>query len=104
MYPVQNKRYRDSPYVRNISGFTRAVEERIPTFSRALDKYFDIHFEAIIEEWQLLTDYELADLERRVEVITEKVQDLYDTKTTLEKRTANLEAEIEELEELHETD
>ena len=51
-----------------------------------------------------MTDYELADLERRVEVITEKVQDLYDTKTTLEKRTANLEAEIEELEELHETD
>lgn len=97
MYPVRT-RYRDSPYVRSIYGFTQSVEERIPTFTRALDTYFDAHFEAIIEEWQLLTDHEVRDLEKRIDKVTQEINTLYDQKSVLEKRAANLETEITALE------
>ena len=91
MYPTT--RYR-SPYVRSIYGFTQSVEERIPSLERTLDKYFDANFEAIIEEWGLLTDYELQDLERRLTTVTEQIDDLYSKKETIEKRVAKLDKEM----------
>ena len=97
MYPVQRK-YRDSPYLRSVYEMTHAVEERIPTFTRTLDEYFDAHFEAIIEEWQLLTDYELRDLEKKLDTLTEEIDRLYGGKSVLEKRASTLQREIEELE------
>ena len=96
MYPAN--RYRGSSYVRSISGFTHSVEERIPTFTRTLDVYFDAHFEAIIEEWQLLTDYELRDLEKRIDTVTSEINNLYNQKSVLETRAAALQAEVEALE------
>lgn len=95
MYPTT--RYQ-SPYVRSIYGFTRSVEERIPTLEKALDRYFDANFEAIIEEWQLLTDYELRDLERRLDSVTEQIDSLYTKKTDIEKRAKTLDKEITTLE------
>jgi chromosome segregation ATPase len=74
------------------------VEERLPSLERALDKYFDANFEAIIDEWGLLTDYELQDLERRLTTVTEQIDDLYTKKTTIEKRVTTLDKEIAALE------
>lgn len=95
MYPTT--RYQ-SPYMRSIYGFTRSVEERIPTLEKALDRYFDANFEAIIEEWQLLTDYELRDLEKRLDTVTGQIDNLYAKKTDIEKRAKTLDNEIKALE------
>ena len=97
MYPVRN-RYRDSPYLQSIYGFTRSIEERIPTFARTLDRYLDSNFEAFIEEWQLLTDHELRNLESRLESVTREIDALYNKKPVIEGRALNLEKEIGELE------
>lgn len=97
MYPVKPK-YRDSPYMRDIYEFTHAVERRIPTFTKTLDRYFDAHFEGIIEEWQLLTEHGLRDLENRLENVTVEINKLYSEKSVLEKRASALEAEVTALE------
>lgn len=97
MYPVQRK-YRDSHYLKSVYEFTDALEERIPTFTRTLDEYFDAHFEAIIEEWQLLTDNELRDMEKNLDILTEEIDRLYGGKSVLEERASTLLREIEELE------
>lgn len=97
MHPVRS-RYRDSPLIQSIHGFTRSVEERIPTFSRTLDRYLDSNFEAFIEEWQLLTDHELRDLESRLESLTREIDALYSRKSVIEERALNLEKEIGKLE------
>ena len=99
MYPVQRK-YRDSRYLRSVYEATHSVEERIPTFSRTLDTYFDVNFEALIEEWQLVTDYELQDLEKKLDAITGAIDALYSAKSELEERASSLKKEIEELEEV----
>ncbi len=96
MYPVRE--YRGSPYVRSVSEFAHSVEQRIPTLTRTLDRYFDVHFEEIIEEWQLLTDYELRDTEHRLEKVSAEITNLYKEKETLEERAAALDAELKELE------
>ena len=97
MYPVRRK-YGDSPYLERMYKMTHTVEEKIPTFTRTLDEYFDAHFEAIIEEWQLLTDYELRDMEKKLDSVTEEIDRLYGGKSVLEKRASTLQRDIEELE------
>ncbi len=95
MYPVQN-RLRGS-YWKGISAISR-LEERIPTLAGTLDSYFDENIEAIIEEWQLLTDYELKDLGKKLERVTEEINNLQTEKKTVEARAASLEAELTKLE------
>lgn len=97
MYPMET-RGRSSQYMRTLHELTHSVEERIPTFNRSLDRYFDVHFEAIINEWQLLTDHDLSELERRVDLVTEEVDRLYLHTSVLKKQAANLEEEIQFLE------
>lgn len=82
----------------SIYEFTEAVERRIPTFTRALDNYFDAHFEGIIEEWHLLTTNELSGLEKRLDLVTEEIDKLYNKKSVLEKRAQVVETEIAALE------
>ena len=41
------------------------LEQKLPTMDRSLDTYFDKNMEAIIEEWGLLVENDLLDLERR---------------------------------------
>ncbi|MBU7043581.1 MAG: hypothetical protein HXS47_08320 [Theionarchaea archaeon] len=93
MYPMKTKE-RGSRYVRSLYELSQSVEERIPTFNRSLDRYFDAHFEAIIDEWQLLTDRDLRDLERRVDHVTEEIDRLYLHKSVLETQVAKLTEEI----------
>lgn len=97
MYPMET-RGRGSQYMRTLYELTHSLEERVPTFNRSLDRYFDVHFEAIINEWQLLTDRDLSELERRVDLVTEEIDRLYLHKSVLEKQTAKLEEEIQFLE------
>jgi predicted nuclease with TOPRIM domain len=96
MYPVKRSRF--SPYLRTVGEYAHVVEERIPTFSKTLDRYFDAYFEEIITEWELLTEYELTDLADRVESVTRDIDQLYQEKSRIEERTAVLRKEIETLE------
>jgi hypothetical protein len=89
---------RGSRYARTLYELSQSVEERIPTFNRSLDRYFDAHFEAIINEWQLLTDHDLYEMERRVDRVTDEIDRLYLHKSVLEKQAAKLEEDIQFLE------
>jgi hypothetical protein len=74
------------------------LNEKLPTMDKALDTYFDKNIEAIIEEWGLLVENDLLDLERKVNRVTEQVNQLYIQKSVLSDRTAKLDALISKLE------
>ena len=74
------------------------IESRIPTFDRSLDAYFDRHFAAIIEEWDLVTENDLAKLETRLERVSDEITGLYAGKMALESRVQALDALITSLE------
>ncbi|MBU6998095.1 MAG: hypothetical protein HXS41_04515 [Theionarchaea archaeon] len=99
MYPTTTRtRLGDSPYVRKVYELPSSLENRIPTFEKTLDVYFDAHFEEIISEWQLLTDHDLHDLESRLDTVTREITALYTQKSDLEKRAEALKKELEKLE------
>ncbi len=75
-----------------------SVDSRLPTFDKSLDAYFDQSFPAIIEEWNLLTDSDLARMEKRLQAVTAEIAILYSGKATLEKRAKDLDAVIASLE------
>ena len=54
-----------------------AIESRVPTLDKSLDAYFDRHFVQIIEEWDLVTESDLARYELRLARITDEISDLY---------------------------
>jgi len=81
-----------------LSGAQTAVGQKLPTFDKSLDAYFDQSFPAIIEEWDLLTDSDLARMENRLNAITSEIAILYSGKASLEKRAKDLDAVITSLE------
>jgi hypothetical protein len=74
------------------------LNERLPTMDKSLDSYFDKNMEAIIEEWGLLVENDLLELERKVNKVTEQVNQLYTNKNVLNDRVAKLDAFISKLE------
>jgi hypothetical protein len=99
MYPTTTRtRLGDSPHVKRMYGLTSSLGDRIPTFERTLDVYFDAHFEDIINEWQLLTDSDLYDLEHRLDTVTKEITVLFTEKSNLERRAETLGKELEKLE------
>jgi len=75
-----------------------AVGQKLPTFDKSLDAYFDQSFPSIIEEWELLTDNDLARMEKRLQAVTAEIAILYSGKASLEKRVADLDKVITSLE------
>jgi len=74
------------------------IESRVPTFDKSLDTYFDRHFAAIIEEWDLVTESDLSHLESRLTRVSDEISSLYAGKTAIEARAKNLDALITSLE------
>jgi len=74
------------------------LNERLPTMDKSLDSYFDQNMEAIIEEWGLLVENDLLDLERKVKNVTEQVNQLHNNKNVLNDRVARLDAFISKME------
>jgi polyhydroxyalkanoate synthesis regulator phasin len=74
------------------------IDERLPTMDKSLDRYFDSHISAIIDEWGLITQHNLDDLEHRLNGVRTEIRNLEKGQTRLEKRAADLEAEITRLE------
>ena len=63
-----------------------------------LDTYFDKNMEAIIEEWGLLVENDLLDLERRVNKVTAEIDQLYNNKDIISDRVRKLDAVVSKLE------
>jgi hypothetical protein len=76
-----------------------AIESRLPTLDKSLDAYFDRHFVQIIEEWDLVTESELAKFEHRLSRITDDISELCAERTKTEARVKELTSLIASLEE-----
>jgi hypothetical protein len=74
------------------------IESRIPTLDRSLDTYFDQHFAAIIEEWDLVTESDLTRLENRLTRVTDEISSLYAGRVATESRAKKLDDLITSLE------
>ena len=103
MYPVINQNpdqqaIGDS-FWDQFSHLPGTIESRIPTFDRSLDAYFDAHFTAIIEEWDLVTESDLHRLEGRLARVTDEISNLYAGKMAIESRARALDSLITSLEE-----
>lgn len=79
----------------DVSGY---LNDKLPTMDKSLDTYFDKNMEAIIEEWGLLVENDLLDLERKVNKVSEQVTQLYNQKSVLTDRVARLDDLISKLE------
>jgi uncharacterized protein YjbJ (UPF0337 family) len=74
------------------------MDQKLPTMDKSLDSYFDKNMEAIIEEWGLLVENDMLELERRVNQVTTEINQLYDHKDTITERVTKLDAVITKLE------
>ncbi len=82
----------------DFSGWARSIDERIPSLDRSLDRYFDTYMESIVEEWDLLTEYDLEALEGRLRKVGEELGRLETGQASLKERAADLESSVAELE------
>jgi hypothetical protein len=98
MYPVVHQNPPQTDFYEQFSAFTGALKEKIPTFDKSLDAYFDRHLAGIIEEWELLTEPDLARLDGRLRAVTNEINTLYTGTIVLQKRVDQLDALISTLE------
>jgi len=102
MYPVSSQT-RDQYVTKDSFWDTFAhipgtLESRIPTLDTSLDAFFDQHFAAIIEEWDLVTESDLHRLEGRLAHVSEEISSLYAGKMTIESRAKKLDDLVSQLE------
>jgi hypothetical protein len=74
------------------------LDQKLPTMDRSLDTYFDKNMEAIIEEWGLLVENDILDLQRRINKVTADINQLDNNKKVLSERVTKLDAFISNLE------
>jgi len=74
------------------------IESHVPTFDKSLDAYFDQHFAAIIEEWELVTESDLQRLESRLTSVSDEISSLYAGRAAIETRAQRLDVLITSLE------
>lgn len=102
MYPAGNEnpdRYRTGEsFWDQYAHLPGEIESRIPTFDTTLDTYFDQHFAAIIEEWDLVTESDLHRLESRLTRVSDEISSLYAGKMTIESRAKKLDELLSQLE------
>lgn len=102
MYPVINQTPEQNitggAFWDQFSHIPGAIESRVPTFDKSLDTYFDRHFAAIIEEWDLVTESDLQHLERRLAHVSDEISSLYVGKVAIEARAKALDDVITSLE------
>jgi hypothetical protein len=90
--PVEKHRWDD------FMGWTRKVGERIPSLDKSLDRYFDQYMESIVQEWELLTEYDLISMEARLKRITEEIGKLEAGHSSLKERAHVLDDSLHALE------
>jgi len=81
-----------------VTTWTKGVTERIPTLDKSLDRYFDRYMDAIVQEWELLTEFDLVSLEGRLKRITEEIGKLETGHAGLKERAHVLDDSLKTLE------
>jgi uncharacterized protein YjbJ (UPF0337 family) len=79
----------------DVSGY---LDQKLPTMDKSLDTYFNKNMEAIIEEWGLLVENDMLELERRVKKVTGEINQLYSQKDVINERVTKLDTLISRLE------
>jgi hypothetical protein len=87
-----------SSFSQGLSSFSSSVESRLPTMDKSLDQYFDSHMTAIISEWGLLTQNDLNEFDRRLNLVSSEIANLEKGRSRIMKRAADLDADLKELE------
>ncbi len=87
-----------SSFMKSLTSIPSAIVAKLPTMDKSLDRYFDAHMSAIISEWGLLTQHSLDSLDQRLNKVTKEIATLEKGRSYLEKRAADLDAGIKELE------
>jgi len=82
----------------DVSGWKRSFNERMPSLDKSLDRYFSTYMESIVQEWDLLTEYDLAGLEGRLTRIAEELNQLEKGHSVLAERAHALDASVKGLE------
>jgi hypothetical protein len=82
----------------SLAAIPGAIDAKLPSMDKSLDRYFDAHMSAIISEWRLITTHTLDDLDDRLDMVTTEIRNLERGKDEIEKRAAALDAGIRELE------
>jgi len=97
MYPFANKDEIPPPRYEfpDIPGY---LQEKVPTFERTLDRYFDERFETIIAEWELLRQDDLRVLERRIAAVSGEIDGLCRNRDAILERANRLDKTIKSLE------
>jgi hypothetical protein len=102
MYPVINQNpdqhATGDSFLDQFSHIPGTIEAHVPTLDRSLDAYFDQHFAAIIEEWDLVTGTDLEHLETRLTRVTDEISGLYAGKVIIETRAKKLDELITTME------
>lgn len=92
------KTSRATRFKESLVSLPHAIDERLPTMDKSLDRYFDAHMSAIISEWRLITTHTLDDLDDRLDRVSTEIRNLEKGRTDLETRMAALDTGIRELE------
>jgi hypothetical protein len=87
-----------SSFKQSMASFSSSIESRLPTMDKSLDRYFDAHMSAIISEWGLITEHNLDEFSRRLDVVSGEIRELEKGRSRIEKRAADLDAGLKELE------
>jgi BMFP domain-containing protein YqiC len=102
MYPVINQNPEQNAtgdsFWDQFSQIPGTIESHVPTFDKSLDTYFDQHFAAIIEEWDLVTGTDLERLETRLANVSDEITGLSAERSTIEARAQRLDDLITSLE------
>lgn len=87
-----------SSFMQSLASIPSAIDAKLPTMDKNLDRYFDAHMSAIISEWGLLTQNSLDTLDNRLDKVSKEIATLEKGRSYLEKRAAEIDAGIRELE------
>lgn len=89
---------RTRDYWHELSEMSESFVDSIPIFDKHLDSFFKRNAEAIIDEWELLTDDDLQHLRKNLNYLSYEVGRLVVEKGNLEKRVHTIRSAIEDLE------
>ena len=83
------------------TNFQGLFNDSVPTFEKRLDRYFDENFEAIIDEWGLIVENDLVELERRLNKAIDTLKLLEISYQEIENEVSEVDNIISELEAEH---
>jgi len=89
---------RTRDYWHELSEMSESFVDSIPNFDKHIDSFFERNAEAIIDEWELVTDDDLQHLRKKLDYLSYEVGRLVVEKGNFENRVLTLRSAIEDLE------